>query len=65
MPDGASACDGSVILLSAEDDAADTIRPRLDALGADVSRVHILEAIRDSRGANVALISQAIRCSLL
>jgi hypothetical protein len=33
-------------LLSAEDDAADTIRPRLDAAGADVSRVHILEAVR-------------------
>jgi len=37
---------GGVIFLSAEDDAADTIRPRLDAAGADVSRVHILEAVR-------------------
>ena len=37
---------GSVIFLSAEDDAADTIRPRLDAAGAEVSRVHILEAVR-------------------
>jgi archaellum biogenesis ATPase FlaH len=49
-PDGAPACDGNVILVSAEDDAADTIRPRLDALGADVSRVHILESIRDRSG---------------
>ena len=46
FPDGAACDSGSVILLSAEDDAADTIRPRLDAAGVDVSRVHILEAVR-------------------
>ena len=46
FPDGAVCEQGSVIFLSAEDDAADTIRPRLDAAGADVSRVHILEAVR-------------------
>ena len=46
FPDGAPCESGSVIFLSAEDDAADTIRPRLDAAGADVSRVHILEAVR-------------------
>ena len=37
---------GSVMLLSAEDDPADTIRPRLDAAEADCERVHILQAIR-------------------
>ena len=37
---------GGVVLLSAEDDAADTIRPRLDAAGADVSRVNHLQAVR-------------------
>ncbi|KKL07141.1 hypothetical protein LCGC14_2588990, partial [marine sediment metagenome] len=37
---------GSVILLSAEDDVADTIRPRLDAAEADVSRIAVLEAVR-------------------
>ena len=37
---------GSVIILSAEDDAADTIVPRLMAADADCSRVHILEAVR-------------------
>ena len=46
FPDGAACEVGSVILLSAEDDAADTIRPRLDAAGADVSRAHVLEAVR-------------------
>lgn len=38
---------GDVVLLSAEDDPADTIRPRLDAAGADCSRVHILRAIKE------------------
>jgi putative DNA primase/helicase len=46
FPDGAACESGSAILLSAEDDAADTIRPRLDAAGAEVSRVHVLEAVR-------------------
>lgn len=39
---------GSVVLLSAEDDPADTIRPRLDAAEADCKRIHILHAIRDA-----------------
>lgn len=38
---------GSIILLSAEDDPADTIRPRLDAAEADCGRIHVLQAIRD------------------
>jgi hypothetical protein len=37
---------GGVVLLSAEDGIADTIRPRLDAAGADVSRIVALEAVR-------------------
>lgn len=37
---------GSAIILSAEDDPADTIRPRLEAAGADLSKIHILEAVR-------------------
>lgn len=41
---------GSVIILSAEDDAADTIRPRLDAAGADVERVLIVSAVRSDDG---------------
>jgi len=46
FPDGSTSEAGSVIFLSAEDDAEDTIRPRWDTAGADVSRVHILEAVR-------------------
>jgi hypothetical protein len=35
----------SVLLLSAEDDIADTIRPRLDAAGADCTRIRIVQAV--------------------
>jgi hypothetical protein len=44
-PDGASCAQGGVLILSAEDGLADTIRPRLDAAGADPSAVHALTAI--------------------
>jgi hypothetical protein len=37
---------GNVIFLSAEDDPADTIKPRLVAAGADVNHVYILDAIK-------------------
>lgn len=39
-----------VILLSAEDAPADTIRPRLDAARADVGRVELLKAVRVTAG---------------
>ena len=45
-PDGGVCPQGSVILISGEDDPGDTIRPRLDAHLADVRRVHLLTAIR-------------------
>jgi hypothetical protein len=38
-----------VIILSAEDDPADTIRPRLEAAEADLSRAHILQAVRRAK----------------
>lgn len=37
-----------VVLLSAEDGLADTIRTRLDAAGADTTRVHAITGIRDT-----------------
>jgi hypothetical protein len=37
---------GSVIILSAEDDPGDTIRPRLEIAGADLTKVHLLQAVR-------------------
>lgn len=44
---------GSVLLLNAEDDAADTLRPRLEAAGADLKRCFIIDAVckSKSRGA--------------
>lgn len=50
FPDGARCGVGDTIFLSAEDDAADTIRPRLDAAGADVSRVHRVKAVKVTLG---------------
>lgn len=46
---------GSAVLLSAEDDAADTIRPRLEATDADLERCYTLDAVReyDAKGKTV------------
>jgi len=41
---------GRVILLSAEDDLHDTIRPRLDAAGADCDYIEAIEAVGDPGG---------------
>jgi putative DNA primase/helicase len=57
---------GSVVILSAEDGAADTVIPRLIAAGADCKRVHIVSAVRDDAGhrsfglsaADLALLEQ-------
>jgi len=57
---------GNVILLSAEDDKADTIRPRLDAAGADVERIVVLDSVRERGGergftlADLPILSRAI-----
>lgn len=45
--DGTPCPAGDVVIISAEDDLADTIRPRLDAAGADPSRIHCIKAIRE------------------
>ena len=37
---------GSIVILTAEDDLADTVKPRLAAAGADFKRVHILRMVR-------------------
>lgn len=56
-PDG-TRCEhpGAVLLLSAEDGLADTVRPRLDAAGADVTRVHAIQGVPEvDRDGNVGL----------
>ena len=45
MPDGTPGVDGGVVVLSAEDALADTIRPRLDAAGADTTRIVALPVV--------------------
>jgi hypothetical protein len=58
-PDGQPCPQGSVIVLTAEDGLADTIRPRLDAHGADSSRVFAFDAVEygpdDERPPSLAL----------
>lgn len=49
-PDGAQPPIGEVAILTAEDGAEDTIRPRLDAAGADVARVHHIDCVRGGDG---------------
>jgi hypothetical protein len=36
---------GEILFLTAEDEVADTLRPRLEAAGADVERAHIVEGV--------------------
>jgi putative DNA primase/helicase len=50
-PDGSgNAPLGSVLILTAEDGVADTIRTRAEAAGADLSRIHCLESVHDADG---------------
>lgn len=54
FPDGATCEAGGVVILSAEDDLEDTIRPRLDAAGADPSRVVCLAGVKVGAGQAVS-----------
>ena len=40
---------GSVVILSAEDGLADTVRPRFDAAGGDASKVRIVRAVQSTQ----------------
>jgi putative DNA primase/helicase len=50
LPDGINAKRGNVIIWSGEDDASDTLTPRLEAAGADMSSVHIVRGAKDGKG---------------
>jgi AAA domain-containing protein len=43
FPDGSPCVRGSVILITGEDGIADTVRPRLDAQGSDLTKIHQLK----------------------
>jgi putative DNA primase/helicase len=49
-PDGSKAPIGSVLMWSSEDGFADTIIPRLMAAGADRSRFHFIDGVKDADG---------------
>jgi putative DNA primase/helicase len=49
-PDGGRAPLGNCMILSAEDKAKDTLCPRLDAAGADLSRVPIIQSVAEFDG---------------
>src|SRR6188768_3455569 len=50
MPDGFRSDPTGTLLMSAEDGVADTIVPRLIAAGADMTRIEILEGVRNGKG---------------
>jgi hypothetical protein len=50
MPDGSPATKGSVVFISYEDDAADTIIPRFKAAGGDPNRFFLLQSIFGPEG---------------
>lgn len=50
LPDGGDAPTGSVIILAAEDAVSDTIRPRLEAAGADTRYVYAVGMIKNDEG---------------
>jgi hypothetical protein len=42
MPDGTPGRQGNIIMITSEDSAEDTIKPRMEAVGCDPSRVLLL-----------------------
>ncbi|HEY8127732.1 MAG TPA: AAA family ATPase, partial [Hyphomicrobium sp.] len=61
---------GDVIILSMEDRAEDTIKPRLEACGANLSRVHIITDVEDEEGSrpfnpqgDLGLLEEAIEAN--
>lgn len=60
LPGGARSAPSSVIFQTAEDGLADTIKPRLEQLGADCSRVHVIDESEDALSLADERIEQAI-----
>jgi putative DNA primase/helicase len=50
-----------VLLASAEDGLGDTIRPRLDAMGADVTRIHAIKGAFDFGNSGLAKLERFIK----
>jgi len=54
-PDGGDVEQGNVLIVTAEDGIADTVRPRLDKLGADTNRVHNIDLAVSMTGCSESL----------
>src|SRR5207245_5550722 len=63
MPDGTPGSQGGVILIAPEDDAADTLRPRLQAAGGDPSRVLLLTSVPGFETHKMALVDRPFSLS--
>ena len=64
MPDGAQSelpGPAGVVLLTAEDDPADTIRPRLDAAGGECQRIVLLQSIKETMTLPDGTVKERIR----
>ena len=49
-PDSTPCEQGSVIFICGEDDPGDTIKPRLEAAGAETKHVHVIDAVLNEHG---------------
>jgi hypothetical protein len=56
MPDGTATTAANITLLTAEDNLGDTVRPRLEAAGADLARVQAFAAVGDGHGRRPPMI---------
>jgi hypothetical protein len=45
FPDGSPGVVGQTLMLNSEDDASDTIRPRVDVAGGDANMIHIVDGV--------------------
>src|SRR5207245_9472409 len=63
MPDGTPGQQGGVILIAPEDDAADTLTPRLEAAGGDHSRVLLLTSVPGLETHKMALVDRPFSLS--
>jgi AAA domain/Toprim-like len=53
LPDGEAQPPARVLIWNAEDAVADTIRPRAERLGADLTRLHVIEGEIDQEGHHI------------
>jgi len=60
LPGGSRTIPGSVLFQTAEDGIADTIKPRLERLGADCGRVHVIDESEYPLSLSDARIERAI-----